>query len=327
MDIQQKILMRNGNLHVLSKEIFSRDKLINQYLKEINDFSNNDIFVIKIFGRIGRPAQIAIHSQGNQTLPISIEDLEVVSKLGDLDSLALWKYARAEKKYNFSPFSTFLDKFSLYYEHNHSFYIDDRKKPTHLYLLPGYGLNLKIKVKHMWDKHASLTSRSDNFIVVVRRYLESDIPIYVPEYSFGRFSYQLIEGYLQPIWVGPTLEITRCFPKLNKTNLEFTETFSYWLWQLTPGLKEHLSPLGCTPITIMFSLGEPEKWVNLKKSKINTDSSSLSFNWKVSDSSIKFTIPIEIEPFLQRHDNLGERLMLESLMQAFGKLLESRNLP
>lgn len=310
----------------LSKDIFSRDKLINQYLKKINDFSNNDIFVIKIFGRIGRPAQIAIHAQGNQTLPISIEDLEVVSKLGDLDSLALWKYARAEKKYNFSPFSTFLDKFSLYYEHNHSFYIDDRKKPTHLYLLPGYGLNLKIKVKHMWDKHASLTSSSDNFIVVVRRYLKSDIPIYVPEYSFGRFSYQLIEGYLQPIWVGPTLEITRCFPKLNKTNLEFTETFSYWLWQLTPGLKEHLSPLGRTPITIMFSLEEPEKWVNLKKSKINTDSSSLSFNWTVSDSSIKFTIPIEIEPFLQRHDNLGERLMLESLMQAFGKLLEFRNL-
>jgi hypothetical protein len=311
---------------ILDRDIFSRDKSVNQYLKKINDFSNNDIFVIKVFGRIGRPSQIVIQSQGNRILPISIEDLEVVSKLGDLDSLALWKYAKAETKYNFSPFSTFLDKFSLYYEHNHSFYINDKKKPTHLYLLPGYGLNSKIKVKHMWDKHASLTGSSANFIVVVRRYLESDIPIYVPEYSFGRFSYQLIEGYLQPIWVEPTLEITRCFPELNTTNLEFTETFSYWLWQLTPGLKEHLSPLGRTPITIMFSLGEPEKWVNLKKSKINTESSSLCFNWKISDSSIEFTIPREIEPFLQRHDNLGERLMLESLMQAFGELLESKNL-
>lgn len=310
----------------LSRSLFSRDKLINQYLKKRNDFLNNDIFAIKIFGGIGRPAQIEIHSQENQVLHISIEDLEVVSKLGDLDSLALWKYAKIETKYNFSPISTFLDKFSVYFEHNYSFYLDDRIKPTHLLLFPGTGMDLKIKVKHMWDEHASLTSDSNNFIVVVRRYLESEIPIYVPEYSFGRFSYQLIEGYLQPIWVGPTLEITRSFPKLNETNLEFTEAFSYWLWQLTPDLKEHLSPLGRTPITIMFSLGEPEKWVNLKKSKINTDSSSLSFNWKVSDSAIKFTIPIEIEPFLQRHDNLGERLMLESLMQAFGELLESRNL-
>lgn len=178
----------------------------------------------------------------------------------------------------------------------------------------------------MWDEHASLTRGSDYFGDVVRRYLESDIPIYVPEYAFGRYSHQLIEGYLQPIWVGPTEEIIRCFPKLNEINFQFTETFSYWLWQLTPSLKEHLSPLGRSPIIIMFSLVKPEKWINLKRSEMSADSSSLPFNWKVSDSSIGFEIPKEIEPFLRRQDNLGERLMLESLIQAFGGLLESRNL-
>jgi Predicted metal-binding protein related to the C-terminal domain of SecA len=305
----------------LSRSLFSRDKLINQHLKKINDFLNNDIFAIKIFGGIGRPAQIEIHSQENQVLHISIEDLEVVSKVGDLDSLSLWKYAKAETKYNFSPISTFLDKFSVYFEHNYSFYLDDRIKPTHLLLFPGTGMDLKIKVKHMWDEHASLTSDSHNFENVVRRYLKSDIPIYVPKYDFGRYSYQLIEGYLQPIWVGP-----RSFPKLNETNFQFTETLSYWLWQLTPSLKEHLSPLGGTSITIMFSLGEPEKWVNLKRSGINTDLSSLPFSSKVRDFFIEFEIPNEIEPFLQRQDNLGERLMLESLMQALGELLKSKSL-
>jgi hypothetical protein len=311
---------------VLSRDLFLRDRLINQYLKEKEDFSNNDIFEIKVFGRIGRPVKIIIHSKENQILPIFIEDLEVVSKLGDLDNLALWKYARAEVKYTFSPISTFLDKFSLYYEHNHSFYVDDRKKPTHLYLLPGYGLDLKIKVKQMWDEHASLTSDPDKFAVVVRWHLKSTIPIYVPQYAYGRFSYQLIEGYQQPIWVGPKAETTRCFPKLNVTNLQFTETFSYWLWQLTSSLKEHLAPLGRTPITIMFSLEEPEKWVSLKRSEMNIDSSFLSFNWKVSDFSIEFKIPRDIESFLQCKDNIGERLMLESLIKAFGGLLESRNL-
>ena len=311
----------------LSGDIFSRDKLIIEYLNKRADLSNNEIFVIKIFGRIGRPAVIEIYLQENRILNISIEDLEIVSKLGDLDSLSLWKYAKAEKKYIFSNISTFLEKFSVYYEHNCSYYLDDNKKPDEIIIFPGTGIDLKTKVLQMWDEHASLTRDPHYFGAVVKRYLNSTIPIYVLKNSFGRYSDQLIEGYLQPIWVGPAVEIIKHFPKLNETNYQFTETFSYWLWQLTPGLKEHLLPLGHTPINIMFSLEEPEKWVNLKRSEVNEELSPLSFKWKAGNYSIELEIPIEIEPYLRRPDNLGERLMLESLMQAFGKLLEDKDLP
>lgn len=120
---------KEWNSVALSKAISSRDKIVNRFLTENSNFSVNYIFMIKIFGRIGRPALIDIGLRDNRILLLFIEDLEVVSKLGDLDSLALWKYARAEEKYSFPPISSFLDRFSLYYAHNCSFYTDDRIKP------------------------------------------------------------------------------------------------------------------------------------------------------------------------------------------------------
>ncbi len=312
----------------LCENIGARHETIAQWLTRGNQPYCRDVFIITVLGIIGRLILFEVKKQPDNTriLLISAADLKVVTQLRDCDNLALWKYAGAKERLLDStqvPEFSFLDTYAFYLDHHHSFYCSDKKQPDYIAIIPGYGQSLRIKTARMWDIHAALRGNPPNYVTVCRRYEDESIPIYLLEGAIGRSFEQLIEGYTQSIWVVPEDKPKEIPNKSWGTYFEITEMFAYWLWQLTPGLQPHLKPLGSSPIHILFRLEDPGGWGNLAKIKIDKSDSLPKFRSKIDERTIVFTIPSSIQPYLQRANNEGERLILKGLMQSFDDMLDS----
>ena len=312
----------------LSEKIGARHEAIAQWLTGGNRPYCRDVFIITVLGMIGRSIFFGIKKQpdNSRILLISDGDLETITQLRDCDNLALWKYAGAKERLldsTHTPVFSTLDIYASYLDHHHSFYYSDKKQPNYIWIVPGYGRSLRIKTARMWDIHAALRGNPPHYVTVCRRYEDESIPIYFPEGAIGRSFEQLVEGYTQPIWVVPEDKPKEIPNELWKTYFEITEMFTYWLWQLTPSLRPHLEPLGSPPIHILFRLEGPGSWGDLAKIKIDKSDSLPKFRIRIDERTIVFTIPNSIQPYLQRADNEGERLILEGLMQSFSDMLDS----
>ena len=324
-DYNENIVTDIWNPANISEKIYERDQEIHHYLTNGDVPYCQEILNIKVFGTFGRGFSIGFKNISEmRTILLPVENLEVITKLRDCDELTLWKFAEALESNTISPFTSFLDKYAFYHENNYSFHIDnnsDSKKPTYIVITPGYGRELRIKATKNWDKHASLIGSPPHYISVIRRY-DEQIPIYVPENAFGKLSGQLVEGYFQPLWIEYINDVSMSAVQGNI--FQFIEAIAYWLWQLTPNLKNHLKELGKNPVSIKLCLENPSKWNTFEKTNKDESLEIPDFRTEIRDSSILFYIPMEIQYSLQRADNLGERIIIDNLMQAFGEMLESK---
>lgn len=314
----------------LSKKISSRDKKVIKWLSKKYHCDQKNILIIKVLSSI--EGSYFFNFKKNDdclAMAISAEDLEVISNSCEYESLIFWKYAKAEKNVTFSLSMSFLDRFCFYQENDYSLILDNKnldeiRKPL-VALKPGFGLDFKLNILRNRDVHGVLVGNPPNYIKAVRLSENNEVPIYGPEPASGIFNYQLIEGYNQPIWVG------------QKNNCENFEVFSmyyifvgalaYWLWQITPGLKPHLEPLGDLPIAIHIYFENPDEWVTLEYEKFKGSSLTVDFNWKISEYDVDLSIPTNLQLFLHRSDNLADRLIIDTLLKAFGEMLEKNGLP
>ncbi len=312
----------------LSEKISARHEAITRWLTAQNRSNCHDVFIMTVLGMIGRITLFGIKKQPNNArmLLISAADLKVVIQLRDCDNLTLWKYAGAKDRLldstRLTEFSS-LDSYASYLNHRHSFYFNDKQQPDHIWMVPGYGRSLRTKTAHMWDIHAVLRGKPSNYVTVCRGYDDVSIPIYLIEGAIGRSLEQLVEGYTQPIWVAPEYKLNKIPNELWKALFEITEMLAYWLWQLTSGLEPHLRCLGSSPLHILFRLEDPRSWGDLAKMKRDSSDSLPKFKSEIDERTVVFTIPNNIQPYLQRADNEGERLILKGLMQSLDDMLDS----
>lgn len=309
----------------LKNVVEKRNESIVNWLINQKKYNCKEVLIITVLDLIGRYIFFGINSipKNSRMILLSLEDFQTVSSLRKYNSLNLWKYAGAEDKFinttKLVSFS-FLDKFSFYLDHNHSFYVTDDRLPNLVNLVSGYGHNLRIKVTKMWDKHAVLYN--DKNYVEIFKYYEEDIPIHMMEGSIGRNFEQVIEGYKQPIWI-----------KCNENNNEFWELYfdftnmlSYWIWQIIPSLYKHLALLDLKFIRIIFKLENVEKWDQFKSNLNDKEETELKFTKTISGNNITFTIPAGIQKFLYPSNNEGERIILQELLESFRLLLNDNDI-
>ncbi len=234
-------------------------------------FDNNPditgILCIKVIAGIGRSFGVPgeVPPSNVYQILIAAADLEVVTRLRDADSLALWKFAVADHtlKTNsvFPSISfSFLDKYSLYIDHDRSFYVSDKHSTMIINVAAGYGRNLRIKSAKLWDTHLAEFGNPPTLIGVARRYDAGEIPIYVLEGSIGRRLDHLVKGYLQSIWVRSATPSEKIPDNVRSLHFQVTSMLAYWLWQLTPRLRVYLELLGSDPIHIIYDLENPDQW-------------------------------------------------------------------
>ncbi|GAB6138003.1 YecA family protein [Halanaerobaculum tunisiense] len=311
-------------------------KTINDRIEEVinklsDSFYSNEIFLIIIIGGIGRIISFDIKVPFDEIkhLSMSAENLDIITQLQECDNLTLWKYAESkEKLYKeaegepFSPIINFLDRFSLYLDHEHSFYITDDKTPNFVNILPGYGIQLRIKASKINDEHAVLKGTPSHYITVRKRY-KDDIPIYYPKGAIGISLEQLVKGYSQPLWIDAKPNINDISTELKNVYFQLIEMLSYWLWQLIPSLSSYLKKLHANPINVLVNLQNHNKWVSKLEDDFDKKEKNLDFGWKINNRTIVFNISSKIQSFLARKDNYGERLILDELLKSFNDMLKS----
>lgn len=305
--------------------INDRCEFISRWLTEGKNPYCKELLVLIVVGQVGRFASFGFKKLPENVYFISMlaDELDVVAKTRECDSLSLLKFSKALDKFNFPTGPSFLDQYALYLEHKHSFNLSDEVKPNAIFIDPDYiphlGKSLRVKVANLWDIHSALYNDKKEYAEVMR--LEEFIPIYYNENTHER----LVEGYLPPIWIGADEGLLKKM-ELRPICWDVIGTISYWLWQLTPSLKSHLNKLGFNALNITFNLDNADKWMASDINDLKKVGKNPVFDYQNSDYEFKFIIPFEITSILSKSDNTGDRLIVIELLKALGSLLEHHDL-
>jgi len=319
------------NSEGLSEKIDERRENIAKWLIKQKKLQCKQVFLITVIGGVGRFIQIGLNSTPDQsrTLIIPVDELRVVSQLGDCDSLALWKYAGAKDRFTATTHlivSDFLNLYSFYREYHHSFCFTDDKLPDSIFIIPEYSRTLTSQAARKVDIHSATGGNPPQHVIVRRHPVFKDIPIYLPEGTPYRLLNQLVEGYEQSIWIEADYNDEDMLQELRYKLLQLTEVLAYWLWQVTPSLKPHLTQLGPNPIQVKFRVQNLDNWGDQAE---RDDAVPLEhrFGKQVDKDGISIVIPDSIQIALQGPDNYGERLILLALLDCYGMFLGAYSKP
>ena len=300
----------------IEKKVNARIDQIVAYLGEKNVTPEN-ILILKIYGKIGRRF-ISVLDSNNPLKLINLcaDELELISQMLTCGPLTFWKFNEAFKKFdvkNYVDFCSFLDIFYWYTQHDYSFNFGDRDKVKFLNIIAGTGRNLRIESTKKFDFHSAEKERSGKFTTVCKLHLAENVPIYTPYDLINSPVTLLVEGYYQPIWIDTDTS------KITSENLYFftnmSDFFSYWIWQMTPGLSPVLAKIGPEPIEIRYELDNLEQWID---PNFNGFEKSVPLcNFQVDKRIITINLPSDLIPYFMKPDNLGERIICSSILSAF----------
>jgi hypothetical protein len=298
------------------------DERINQVVSYLDGkyCPRENILILKIFSKIGRYFAARLDSYNSlKMMIICADELELISQLSKCDSLTLWKFNEAFKKFdvrNYVEFWSFLDIFSWYITNEYSFNFGDRIEDKSLIIRPGTGRDLRIEASKKFDFHSVEKEKSGKFTTVCKLHLTHNIPIYTPFSIIDRPVVQIIEGYDQPIWIDTNSS------EITSTNLPFfanmSDFFSYWIWQMTPGLSPFLKEIGPEPIEIHYEIKNLEYWLDPKHEDFKAIESC---NFSVNKRIITIELSSDLIPHFMRSDNHGDRIICSSLLLAFDQMV------
>ena len=302
------------------------NKRINQVVTHLEKkhCQRENILILKIFGKIGR--FFAARLDSNDPLKMMIicaDELELISQLSKSDSLTLWKFNEAFRRFdvqNHVKFWSFLDIFSWYINNDYSFNFGNRNEEKILIIKSGTGRDLRIEAAKKFDFHSVEKEKSGKFTTVCKLYLTDNIPIYTPFSLIDRPVMHIIEGYDQPIWIDTDTS------KITSANLSFftnmSDFFSYWIWQITPGLGPILKGIGPDPIEICYEVTNLKHWLDPTYENFNTIESC---NFSVNDRVITIELSSDLIALFKRPDNFGDRIICSSLLSAFDQMVFKHN--
>ncbi len=323
---EDKVFGHWDNKDVVEKLQDRRVSIVKWLLSEEN-LNCSQILLMIVLGGIGRSSCLGLKKQPDRTrTEITLaEELEVIANLRNCDKLTLWKHAGAKEKMldmfpQYFGIASFLDIYALYLNYHHSFNLSD-KGPVIPVLFPGYGHELRIKSVMTSDRHAILHRPKGlpaGYYTVTRRYEGDPIPIYVLEGTLSPFV-RVVESYQQPLWVMRDTTTTDISDELGDMYFMIVDMVAYWLWQISPTLRQYLEPLGKTPINVMIRLEKKENWVNISlETKTDPD---VNFEYHIDESNIVFTIPDRVQLYFSKENNEGDRVIIDELLKAFNALL------
>jgi hypothetical protein len=311
------------------------DKLKNRFTEVVEKcFSTlpklNDIMFLCVVQSLGRPFRLAFEIPDNlaslRNLFLSSADLETIAYL-EQDSMVLWKYAKKKIKIRekFEVVSTGeLDEFEFYRSRLYGYFMPDESKGV-LLIGPGGGGRLRFELNRKLDKHGVITDPLSATAEVISVF-KTGVPIYIPEYLLHELNpnAMVVESMSVPVWIfgGGHGSDDKNEP-LNRLYYIFVDVLSYWLWQVSPSLEKAIVPLeGRVQRLVVRIYLEPDTdWFNPNLRAGTDDRDCISFTIKPDNYEVILRIKSIIMPRLNRSDNYGERLILNSAIHALKELL------
>jgi hypothetical protein len=263
----------------------------------------NEIFVLGLFGGVGRSSYIGFNFNNLKTNPailfLSVEEFEILSLLYGSNPLLLYKFAidldRLRKKSKYWAFSNF-DTFEIYRGHQFSFYLSDSRPANFISFSPGSGKEIRLDALNKHDKHAVTYWKNSGVIEVYNIYNTKEIPIYS-----SLDPYRNIEWFVEikplPFWVvldkESFLHNNDSISGIILNPALFVDMITYWLWQFAPDFGELLPICLNSILEYFFGYWHDRQKVN---GLTNRNVSSVLFSqvlhrfcWIAVEASEKFT--------------------------------------
>lgn len=288
----------------------------------------NEIMDLVLLQSLGRGVSLAFKDRSRLWLRMSASELETIAFAEGGDPLVLLKYARAQERirektevFSFEQ----LNEFQFYRRYKHSYYMSDDRLPTHLMIIPGFAGGIVREVAHQRDRHGVLAYEYGYVVEVTCRYSE-DIPIYIPISDIGARAADLVQLGPFNVWtIGPDYT-TQNQKRVHSKYVGFVDMISYWLWQLSPVVKDILAalPNKQIPIVIELELSPYAQWIDISdqllRDSVQNINSLINVDIKYSERRILLTLPVEIIPVLAGADNDGELIFMTVVLESLYKL-------
>ncbi len=240
-------------------------------------------------------------------------ELDTIAFLEPGESQLLRQFALARTRIRETctvhPTST-LNEFAFFREHGYSYYTSDESRPSHLWIAPGFSGDLNREVARRRGFHGATSPDGSGLRRVALKYESDDFPLYFP-LNFGGPAALLLEGDPN-VWVISEIE--------RPGMVDYCEFVAYWLWQLRPAIKTHLSWLaeGRGHVLIRLNLdGE----LPLPEAESSAED-FLAVSLDPESRAVVLRFDLEHAGVLLGPDNAGERetlvVMLTSLDEAIG---------
>lgn len=263
-------------------------------------------------------------------LNFTAADFETISTLEFGNSLVLWKYAKAsyksEEKLKILTFGE-LDKFSIYRQHNYSFYITDENCSCATFM--GMAKELREELIKKRDYHGAPSYNPDHIIEVTSVFGTKKVPIYIPTSLLNRKTKRiayLVEKLPIKIWILSFTDCNQINSELRGFYHQFCELITYWLWQFTPQLKPIFKGFvhKYKQIVIEIELTSDDGWLNINSSENKSEQKEIEIITYPERGFFKITFSSLISSWLQTSDNDGERKIMHSILSAFQELLSEQ---
>jgi hypothetical protein len=309
-----------------------RYESIISWLFERKDPRCQFIFFISVLGSIGRTSSIEYSPEPKnvRACVLTSENLEVLSRIDNCDALKLWKFVghfnEVSSYHTIGSFSV-LDMYEFYLQSHVPRDVWQEPGPSTIIISAGTGQRLRIEAANNTDIHAIRSGNPPAWISSMRHSLNPSEPIFVPEGTLLQPFGFVVEQYYQPIWINTWAVLGKIYEGDYPFYYQFTEVCAFWIWKMTETLRIHLLPLGTEPIHIMIGY---EKFDENGCIDPDVNESGLRRPSVTIDNkkrTIFLTINGSMFVAIDEDTNIGERCLVDTILSAFGKLLESNSLP
>jgi hypothetical protein len=317
---EQKYKVQKSFSEYIGKRFYS----VIEKLKRIIEVE--EILLITITSKIGLISDtiLGLKQFKNITYFISLTPVEllVLTREWKFDNLTLWKYVKylklAEQTIQFAPFTSHLALFDFYKNNSESFFHSDEERYNYILLEFDIAGDVRRRGLSKLDKIGIGygTPEVFGFMQCVKK--EDYYPLYVSQEVYFGIVRSCLLKYSCPIWF-------EAADNDRKGDLYITAIL-YWLNELFGDAKDYMNQLGEPPVRIELKLHEQFYALEQLESLEIYDEVDHSIPFKVDPikRQILFTIPIEMIQFFSGPENRGERILIDFLLDAFGKIIVAR---
>ncbi len=316
---------KSRSLDELSKQ---RQDLITQIsaIKEYSDYQFMDIALVSILDN--DLMTHVINSPLSRTLMINCHDLDILVKSKESSAIGLWQFAGARDtqipKLLRVIWLTFLDQFTVFKNHEDSFYLSDEGFDLSQWQY-GQSQVLVEEAKQRTDEHCMAIRINGKLAktLVIRR--DKYWPVYVSMQDLLEHELQFgLEGLKTSVWIKPITE-ENSSSDADHIYWELTETIAYWLWQLTDDVKAKLNLIDPHCVYFTFELDDVSKFENIDDTFKRDPDIFSKIKVSTNNDTIHLIIPNQLMAFFYGSDNEGDRILVRQILNGLNELLAKRN--
>ncbi|OQP59528.1 hypothetical protein A3860_37470 [Niastella vici] len=266
-----------------------------------------------------------------QTLLVNSFEFDALAQTRRIKAIDLWNYTVAREKQIPEPFKfsmlSFLDEFTIYREHEDSFYLSDEGFDIGVWQY-GRSQSFIASARQAEDAHCMAMRKTDGRIAktfVIRKDKYAPIYLSTDDMRAGEICYG-VEGFTPSVWVEAIKEVEKPDPKELTLYIEFTDAISYWLWQIKDDIDPYLAQIDPDCIQFTFALNDLKAFTELNDFYQRDSEVLAKIQITANGDTVHLVLPKELLSYFYGADNEGDRILVKALLTGINLLRVQKNL-